>query len=567
MKRILFYRLSLTIVVGIIGISSSAQTPMVRNAAKSVFTLTTYDADGAILATSKGVFIGNGGEGISNLSPFLGAARATVTDVKGTEMNVRRMIGINELYDVARFRVEGKTSGLSLPVSSASSGSQLWLVPYSTDAKTQPVSATVASVETFMDKYSYYILSVSSDDMPVRTKKEMAFCPFVNDAGEVVGLMQLSSTSDKIYAADARFTGSLVFDGLTFNNVNMQKTSIPSALPDNIEQAQIMLVMLGHSGDSAKYDAAVSDFIEQYPTLSDGYVARAQQYTAAGRFKDADDVFSTAMKKVADKADAHFSYAGHIYNKMTSDARPYAPWTLAKALDEAEQAYAISPLSMYKHLEAQIYYSMTEYQAAYDIFTALANDNDFNKSELIFEAAQCKQMLGAPDEEILAMLDSAINMTDSMRIAEASPYFLMRAEVNNALGRYREAVFDYTRYAIMTQQVLTSDFYYVKAQTEIKGKLYQQALADLARAVILSPDEPLYIAELTSLYLRVNQVENALKTAEHCIEKAPEYSTGYVLYGLALIRSDRKAEGIAALEKAEAMGDEQARALIDKYSD
>lgn len=546
-------------------LSATAQPTAVRDAAKAVFQLTTYDNNGDVLAVSNGVFLGSDGEAISSLSPFMGAAKAVVTDAKGNELNVKRIVGINELYDVARFRVDAKTVGGSLPSSSAPAGSEVWLLPYSTDKTPQIEGAVIKSVETFMDRYSYYILTFTSDDMAVRTKKERAFCPFVNAAGEVVGLMQLSSTSDKVYATDARFASELTFDGLTFNNANMQKTAIPAALPSDLAQAQIMMLMLGQSGDSVKYAAAVSDFIEAYPTLSDGYAAQAQIYTNSGHFKDADEVYALALKKVADKADAHFSYAKHIYNKLTGDGRPYTPWTLDKALSEAEQAYALAPLSLYKHLEAQIHYSKTDYQGAYDIFISLTNDKDFNKSELIFEAAQCRQMLGAANEELLALLDSAINLTDTMRMAEAAPYFLMRGDVHNAMGKYRDAVFDYTRYAILTQQMPSAEFYYVKAQAEINGKLYQQAIGDLARAAITDPTEPLYIAELTSLYLRVGQVESALKTAARCVEIAPDYTTGRVLYGLALIKSDRKDEGLDELRKAKDMGDTQAEALITKY--
>ncbi|MBQ9222841.1 MAG: tetratricopeptide repeat protein, partial [Prevotella sp.] len=100
---------------------------------------------------------------------------------------------------------------------------------------------------------------------------------------------------------------------------------------------------------------------------------------------------------------------------------------------------------------------------------------------------------------------------------------------------------------------------------EVKGRLYQQALRDIARAILLDPKEPLYYAEMASLQLRVNMADKALQTAERCVAIAPEYSEGYLLLGLAQIHTNDKEKGLANLRKAQEMGNEQAQALIDKY--
>lgn len=535
----------------------NAQSAAVKNVAKSVFTLTAYAADGSVTATSGGVFVGADGEAIGLLTPFIGAARAEVTDCKGNRMEVTRIIGMNEIYDVARFRVEGRTTPAAVIAGSEKAGSRLWLV---SDAEQQLQSATVNSVETFMDRYSYYILAPG---LP----SSGASYPLVNDAGEVVGLMQPSANSGNIHATDASFVAALRMNALTFSTPIMQKINIPAALPAEQVQAQVMLMLTEQGTDTLKYEAAIADFLKYFPTLSDGYMARARLFTGQGQYKEADKVMATAIKNVTDKADIHFCYARLIYNKLTSDARPYEPWTLNRALDEVERALSISSQPMYSHLKAQILYSKTDYQAAYDIFTQLMGGSDFNPSELLFEAAQCRQMLGAADDELLVLLDSAVNLTDTTRMNEAAPFFLMRGDVYNRMERYREAALDYTRYAVLAPQMTTPEFYYAKAQTETNGRLYQQALADLARAAVLAPSEPLYVAELSSLYLRVGETEYALKTAERCIAIAPEYSTGHVLHGLALIRNGRRDEGLAALAKARDMGDEQAQPLIDKYSE
>lgn len=539
--------------------TAKAQPAAVKDVADAVITLTTYNADGTVIATSHGVFISPDGEAVSTLAPFDGAARATVTDGKGTEREVTRIIGVNSLYDVAHFRVDGTTPAAPTASSAATAGSAAWLVTSPADGKEKAASVTITSVETFMGSYSYYI-------MTAKVPEKSDACPIVNTAGEVIGLMQPSATSSDIHAVDIRFIASLEMGGFAYSNTNMQKTAIPAAMPKDQAQAQVLLMTAGQSRDSVRYEAAISDFIDLFPTLVDGYMARAQQLTGQGLFADAAATMDNAVDRADDKADAHFNYARLIYNKLTSDVRPYEPWTLDAALEHVDDANTISPQPMYEHLKAQILYSKGDYQTAYDIFNTLCNDQSFNTSELLFECAQCRRMLGAPDTEVLALVDSAINTTDTMRMNDAANYFLLRADIYNDMGRYRDAVFDYTRYAVLTPQMPSAQFYYIKEQVEVKGKMYQQALDDIARAILLEPDEPMYMAEMSALYIRVNQPDKALLMAERCVEKAPDYSTGYVLYGLALIKSDRRQEGLEALTKARDLGDEQAQQLIDEYS-
>ena len=50
--------------------NTSAQPAPVQKAGRSVFTLTTFKADGAILASTHGVFVGSAGEAVSSWKPF-----------------------------------------------------------------------------------------------------------------------------------------------------------------------------------------------------------------------------------------------------------------------------------------------------------------------------------------------------------------------------------------------------------------------------------------------------------------------------------------------------------------
>ena len=532
-----------------------AQPSSVKDAAKSVFKLTTYKTDGTPLSESNGVFISADGIAVSSLKPFLGASRATVTDAKGKQYDVTRMLGANEIYDMAKFKVDKvKAEPAQTAATPAKSGDEVWLLTYGG----KPISTTAKSVETFMDKYAYYIFTMQAPD-------NANACPFVNRQGQVIGLLKPSATSTDTHATDINFASTLHTSGFALNDPMLKQIGIPPALPQEQEQALLTLLM-AESADSVKRAAVVADFMAQYPNRADGYSAMARIQVEANDFDGAAQTMERGIKMSDNKDEAHAGYGKIIYDKLVYKADvPYDKWTLDKAEEETSKAYEINPLPTYRHQLAQITYTKGNYQKAYDEFTQLLNTSMRNP-ELFYEAAQCKTMMKAPQREIIALLDSAINNTDTLRMRDAAPYFLARGDAYNAVDSFRQAVFDYTRYEILSGQRMNSQFYYVRSQAEIKARLYQQALGDLAAAIILSPEEPTYYAEMASLQLRVNMVDEAAETAGKCVELAPEYSDGYLLLGLALIKKDDIATGLTNLEKAKELGNPQAQPLIDKYS-
>lgn len=537
-----------------------AQSDAVKEAAKSVFKLTTYNADGTVLSESNGVFTSQDGTAISSLKPFIGAAKAIITDTKGKQAEVTRMLGANELYDMAKFKVDReKTTPITVSTVPSKNGDAVWLITYDDKGTAQPIGATVKSVETFMDKYSYYIIMAQAPD-----KSEA--CPFVNDNGQIIGLMKRSNSSLDIHAVDANFAMSLATTGLSLNDPVLRQIGIAPALPNDKDQALLTLIMAEQGNDSTKLTAIVNDFLAKYPDLTDGYTAKARMQVNKNDFKGANETMEEAIKRASSKDMAHAEYGRLIYNNLVNNANQNIPeWTLDKAEEETDKAFAINPLPTYKHQKAQITFAKGKYQEAYDVFTELLN-SQMRNPELFYEASQCKVMLKAPESEIIALLDSAINNTDSLRMNEAAPYFLARAEAYNALDSFRQAVFDYTRYEILVGHPLEAQFYYIRSKTETKAKLYKQALGDMAAAIIHAPQEPTYYAEMASLQLRVNLHDDAIKTAQRCIELAPEYSDGYLILGLAQISKGDKNTGMANLYKAKQLGNPQAQPLIDKYS-
>ena len=536
----------------------AAQTSAVKKVAESVFTLTTFNKDGALLNSCNGVFTGNDGEAISDLSPFTGAASAVVIDSKGNKHNVTRILGGNEIYNVVKFMVDGKTKSATPAASAAQAGSALWLMPY-TNKSAKPVAASVKSVEKFMDKYQYYILNCNNEG-------NIEGCPFVNDNGEVVGILQSSSISGDIHATDANFILSLTTNGLSVNDDVFRKIGIPTALPAERDQAILSLMLTGQLGDSTKYAAAAGDFLKSYPELIDGYSAKAQICTNSNDFDGADKYLQEAVSKTKDKDNAHYNYAKFVYLKeiYKSDI-PYGKWNLDLAMKEISSAYSIKQLPLYKDLEGQILFAKGEYGKAYDTFMELTGSN-LKGGDLYYNAALCKQQLKAPDTEIIALLDSAVNNADTLNFSSSAKYYLMRADLYNNTGDYRKAVFDYARYEIASGGKVNAEFYYKREQIEVKAKLFKQALSDIDKAIYLSPQEPTFMAEKAALQLRLNMFKEAIASATKCIETAPDFSDAHLVLGLAKIKTGEKAEGLKLLEKAKGMGNSQAQALIEKYS-
>ena len=554
MKRISFILILLTLIVT----GSFAQPSKVKNAYKAIFTLNTYNAKNELIGTSHGVFIKDNGEAISDLKPFLGASKATITDSKGKVTEVKRIIGINEIYDVAHFTVQAKTPAAQLASASSKEGSQIWLVSNENN-KLTITSASISRTEKIQDKYSYYIFNANIPN-------DANACPFVNAEGEVLGLLQPSITSSNVHAVDAQFAASIRASALSYNDLAFKQIHLPVALPANQDQALLFMMMSENSNDSIKRINAINDFISSFPTAVDGYSSKAQYLAENNQFDEASSIMETAIKKAANKDEAHFKYSKLIYWKQIYKKQyDYKPWTLNKALKEVKSAGNINSQPAYKFLEGQILFAKGDYSAAYTLFNSLTTSYSKN-GEIYYQMAQCRQMLNASQKEIIALLDSAISHTDTLRLQEAAPYFWARANAYNADGQYRQAVFDFTRYEIVMNHRVGADFYYTREQAEKKGKLFQQALADITRAVLLAPQEPAYIAEKANLEIKINMLDNALVTAQECVKRFPDYSDGILILGLVQIYKGNKTEGLSNMRKAQDMGNEQAKSLVEKYS-
>ena len=541
----------------VFGVSTSlfAQPAAVKKAADAAFTLTTFKADGSILATSNGVCISTDGIAVSPWKPFIGADKAVIVDSKGQKHDVECLLGANEIYDIAKFQVSGKTAAAPL-ATTVSAGDEVWLTPILKSGNAE--KANVTSVEKFMDRYNYAILSSSATD-------KMNGVPVFDKKGQVIGLYNKSGDSQS--STDANYAKDFVLKGLSQNDVTLRQSDIRIGLPNTLEEAVVAL-MLSSEKPANIHEAIVNEFITKFPQSNDGYYALANIQIAKGEVANADKTMQTAIGKVIAKDEAHYNYARLIYrNAFIPEFEEKAKaigWALDKALDEVQKAQSAKANDAYRHLQAQITYAKGDYAKAYTDFEALTKTK-FNNPELYLEMAQSRQHLGGTDQEILDLLNKSIELCDTPYVSTSAPYFYTRGQQLEKMGEYRKAVQDYYTYEYFNQGRLGAAFYYMREQCEVKGRMWQQALQDILVASRLDPKEALYPTEAGSLLLRLNKLDAAMSAAQQAIQLDAAQPDAYLILGIAQCESKQKESGIKNIQKAKELGNTQADTFLQKY--
>ena len=530
----------------------------VKKTAKSVLTLKTFDANGTLLGSSGGVFIGEAGDAISSFAPFRGASSAVVIDAQGKEYPVEMLLGANDTYDVAKFRVTiKKPQGLTASKVKMTAGSPVYLLPYR-EMKTA-VAGQLSKSETFGQGYDYYTVKIQMPENGVGW-------PLFDAEGQLLGLMQQPATATDTlgYAVSALYADSLKMTGLSINDEALRSTHIRKALPSDVAQAQLTLFIASSTQDSATYVQLLNDFVQQFPNEQDGYVGRAQFAAGDDRYADADRDMEQALKVAQKPDEVHFSYSRLMYDKLVYRPNPaYEPWTLDRALQEAVAAYDANPQPVYKQQQAYVLYAQKKFSEASAVYETILGSS-LRSPDLFFEASRCK-LMQADTLGYLSLLDSAVNMFSRPLLKEAAPFILTRAQARLEAGKFREATTDFNDYEQLMAAQLNDHFYYLRFQAEQSGRLFQQALNDISKAVELNPQQELYYAEKASLEVRVGLYDEAIQTAQACIRLQPEYSDGHLFLGLAQCLKGNKAEGIKSLQRAKELGDPQADGLIEKY--
>ena len=539
--------------------ASAQPDKWVKKASKAVFTLKTFNANDELIGSSNGFFITADGIAVSSYTPFRGASKAVIIDAMGKEYPVKSIIGANDTYDIAKFRVDASKCQTLRTAPAVGENTQLWLLPYNAKNGYSCTAATVKSVQKVQNDYDYYTLEGNGSENTVG-------CPYLNAAGDVVGIKQQSSSDDNAtqYAVGATFATGLKMTGLSLNDAALKATSIKKELPDELDQAILTLYLASSIGDANSFVGLVDDFIEKFPQAPDGYSYKAQIMAAKDNYPEADKYMKLAIENATDKAEAHYNYAKMMYQNLLyfHDSASHA-WTYEQALEQAEQAVALDPQLAYVTQKAQLLFACKRYDDSFTTFQDAIAKGAHN-AECFYGAARCKEQLNDTTAYI-ALLDSAVATFSQPYLKEAAPYIYARGQALAENGQYRLAVNDFNEYENLMISQTNSEFYYIRSQVEVKGRLFQQALNDLDKAIDKDPSVLLYRSEKASLQIRVKLIDEAIETASECIRLFPDSSDGYLFLGLAQCLKGDKALGVVNLLKAKDRGDAQADVLIEKY--
>lgn len=539
--------------------SNAQPDKWVKKASKAVFTLKTFNADGSLIGSGNGFFITADGIAVSSYTPFRGAAKAVVIDAMGKEYEVKSIIGANDVYDIAKFRVDATKCQTLRTAPSAVENTSLWLLPYNAKNAYSCTAAKVTSVQKVQNDYDYYTLDGNASENTIG-------CPYLNANGDVVGIQQQSSSDDNTtqYAVGAAFATGLKMTGLSLNDPALKATSIKKDLPDELDQAILTLYLASTLGDAQSFVGLVDDFIAKFPQAPDGYSYKAQIMAAQDNYPEADKYMKLAIDNATDKAEARYNYAKMMYQNLIYfyDSASHA-WSYEQALDQAEQAVALDPQLPYLTQKAQLLFACKRYADSFAAFQDVIGKGG-RTAECFYGAARCKEQLN-DTTACLALLDSAVATFSKPYLKEAAPYIYARAQALAESGKYRLAVNDYNEYENLMIAQVNGEFYYIRSQAEVKARLFQQALNDLDKAIDKSPDILLYRSEKASLLIRVHLLDQAIETASECIRLFPDASDGYLFLGLAQCLNNNKVEGVGNLLKAKQLGDTQADVLIEKY--
>ncbi len=546
---------------------------------KAIFNIISYNESGNIINSGYGVFLSPSGTGIASFSILKGASRADVIDYKGNKYAVHRILGANSTYDLVKFSIEGIKKADCFEISTAAGtirdGAALNISHYTTDKKAPSKNVTVTRVDDY-EGYHYFHISESNTDSNIG-------CPLFDNEGKLVAFTQknVEKNAQEVCAIDIRFADKLKINAMATLNADLRATDIPKALPENEKDALTYIYMMKQA-DSLSTITALNDFIGRFPENAEGYTNRGTFYASKGHYDLCENDYATALQKVSNesstvKADeVHNELSKLIYQKAVYAPTPaYGNWTLQKALDEAQKAFAVKPAPYYLLQQGRCLFSMKEYMKAYEKFMEL-NENgkgqseeewsSLAKAEAWFYAARSLEMAGGDSLEVITLLDSTITALPRPYTQATGQYFLERAQRLEKAGNYRNAVADYNEYEkAIGPKNLTAQFYYVRSQAEIKARMFQQGLDDIQSAIALAPLEPVYRLEEALILLRAGMYEESIGACERLLQDVPDVSDCYKIMGIAYGELKQKSKARAALNKAKELGDPSADTFLQKY--
>lgn len=548
------------------GLHAQKDTPKwAAKARRAVFSLITYDQNDRMLHTGNGFFVSEDGVALSDYALFEGAFRAVAVTTDGKEWPIKHVLGADEMYDAIKFRVDigKKAPGFLTPASQKPvQGETVYLLAYSSQKERDCTAAQVKEATSIAGGFQYYSLN-----LPLNPKA--VSCPVLNAEGTVVGLLQNSPEQNgESYVLDVAFAENLQISLMSPNQKALDAIGIKKALPPTEDQALVYLLMGATQLDASHYLDRINDFIDQYPTSSEGYMRRAMHYV----YNDPDEAhlalaeadYEKALKLAKQKGDIHYNWAKLIVaNQESEHPVTYKDWGYAKALDEAGKALAVERLPLYQQLRGDIYFAMQDYEKALACYDEV-NQSKMVSPQSIYATAKCRQRLQAEPDAVIALIDSAAYLYGKPYPKEVAPYLLESARLKEEQERFREAVASYDAYSECVDGQVNDLFYYYREQANYKAKDFRRALDDIESALAQKPDNPTYLAEYGAVLLRVAHYEEAIGQLRRALEIDPNFAACHRLIGYCLLQQGNAAQACEAFAQAKALGDEAVDGLIRK---
>ena len=526
----------------------------------SIVSVITYDKDKNMMQSGTGFYVDESGVAISDYRLFKGAYSATVIDMSGKKYDVSKILGADGMYSLVRFQVDVKKS---VPVQTANSaviGTEAYAVSFAERASATCPQTAVSEISPLDSGCVYYTLRDSIAEKYVGS-------PLFNAEGEVIGVLQPSIATNG-YAIGIKYIENLTIQAITTksNSLALNNINMPKGLPETMEEALVYLYFKSRTAGNDEYMAMLNEFVSTYPQNAEGYFKRATPLTDLHRFDEADKDLQTYLSLSEDKAKAHAGIADIMFTKLRFMPEPaYEKWTYESVLEHVNKALEIAPEKLdYKLQKGQVLMNMKDYKSAVELYDAINASAD--KSPATFYASSlAHEGLGDSVSVQIEMLDSALVMYGDTLPASASTLVMRRARLCESIGKYREAVRDYNTYSSMIGNQVNDKFYYDRSQLELKGRMYQQCLDDLTKAIEMNPKEALYHVEKSAVHLRVNQLDECIEEANKCIALDDKLFDAFRILGYAQIQKGDRINGQKNLEKAVSLGDASAQELIDTY--
>lgn len=546
----------------------ASQAQKANDAQQAVVRIATFNEKGDTLATCYGYFASPTAEVVAPYTPFRGATRAVVTDTKGRQAEVLRVVAASDNYDMVRLTTAMPTKKLPFLTRSNAVGSvgTTWQQTFFSTEKTALPLASSITVADANNAFPYYTLSAPNDAQYVG-------CPIV-DNGQVVAIAQrnLLDRAEGICGISAAVADSFRVNAASALNSDFNAVRIPKQLPTSGENDaySYLFMMLRTQRDSLQVLPLIEDFAKAYPKNAAAMLDIASYYARVRQYSAADAWLKRRFALGGDALDAAYDVQAQLmYEKALADSTNFPAWNLDAALAAAEKSYALNAKPSALLQQGVILYSLKRDKEALDKFNTY-NASPAASTQSHYFAAQVLLRQGAADSLIVQQLDSALARAPKpLSGGDAAAVLELRAYYHEKMNNPRAAVLDYNDYEqIVGANRLSANFYALRASLAEKARIYQVALDDLSSAIARTSNREEredYRITRALLCLRVQLWDDAIATAQQVIAENPKAADAYKIIGVAYGEQKDRTRALDFLTKAQQLGDENAATLFEKY--